>query len=199
MSASAAGMVLGRAATFYQIPIGKKVLTAVTGAMLFAYVLAHLFGNLQIYAGREQINRYAEFLHSMPGPLWVARLVLLAAVSLHMLTVLQLWLLKRKARPIGYVKGSSVPPGYASRTMLWTGPLIAALRRLPRAPSDARIPRPSLPRAGRLRQRRERFSHPGRRHLLHRLHAGSLPAPLSRPLEHVPVRGRQPPPLHADP
>ena len=124
MSASAGGMVLGRAATFYQVPIGKKVLTAATGAMLFAYVLAHLFGNLQIYAGRAQINRYAEFLHSLPGPLWVARLVLLAAVSLHVLTVLQLWLLKRKARPIGYVKGNSVPPGYASRTMLWTGPLI---------------------------------------------------------------------------
>jgi succinate dehydrogenase / fumarate reductase cytochrome b subunit len=125
MSASANGMVLSRAATFYRIPIGKKVLTAATGAMLFAYVLAHLFGNLQIYAGREQINRYAEFLHSLPGPLWVARLVLLAAVSLHVLTVFQLWLLKRKARPIGYVKGGNVPPGYASRTMLWTGPLIA--------------------------------------------------------------------------
>ena len=40
-------------------------------------------------------------------------------------TALQLWLLKRKARPVDYIKYSHVPPGYASRTMLWTGPLIA--------------------------------------------------------------------------
>jgi len=125
MSASALTIGAERTSGFYAAPIGKKAVMAATGVILFAYVLAHLFGNLQIYIGRGQINRYAEFLHSIPGPLWVARIVLLTVVGLHAITSLQLWLLKRKARPIDYVKAARVPPGYASRTMLWTGPLIA--------------------------------------------------------------------------
>jgi succinate dehydrogenase / fumarate reductase cytochrome b subunit len=115
----------GRFIAFYEVPIGKKIVSAVTGAVLFAYVLGHLFGNLQIYLGREQINGYAEFLHSLPAPLWVVRAFLLAIVTLHVLTAVQLWLLKRKARPVSYLRGSRVPPGYASRTMYWTGPLVA--------------------------------------------------------------------------
>lgn len=114
-----------RVLRFYRASIGKKAVMAATGFVLFGYVLAHLLGNLQIYLGRNQINRYAELLHAFPALLWVARLVLLAVVGLHMFTSLQLWLLKRKARPSDYIKYSHVPPGYASRTMLWTGPLIA--------------------------------------------------------------------------
>jgi succinate dehydrogenase / fumarate reductase, cytochrome b subunit len=111
---------------FYESSIGKKTVMAVTGAMLCGYVLAHMIGNLQVFVGREQINGYAELLHAHPLLLWVARVVLLAAVGLHMFTALQLWLLKRQARPIGYYKQDRLPPGYASRTMLWTGPLLAA-------------------------------------------------------------------------
>jgi succinate dehydrogenase / fumarate reductase cytochrome b subunit len=111
---------------FYRASIGKKAVMAVTGCILFGYVLAHLLGNLQVYVGRAQINRYSELLHSQPALLWVARIVLLTVVGLHIVTAIQLWLLKRKARPVDYVRYSHVPPGYASRTMLWTGPLIAA-------------------------------------------------------------------------
>jgi succinate dehydrogenase / fumarate reductase cytochrome b subunit len=117
---------LDQAFRFYQASIGKKVVMAVTGFILFGYVLGHLIGNLQIYLGREQINSYAEFLHSKPPLLWSARFVLLTAVALHIVTSIQLWLLKRKARPFGYVKEEHVPAGYASRTMLWSGPIIAA-------------------------------------------------------------------------
>lgn len=126
MSSSAVGLRLDQAARFYQASIGKKAVMAVTGLILFGYVLAHLIGNLQVYLGPEQINRYAEFLHSKPALLWIARLVLLTAVGLHVVTSLQLWILKRRARPIRYVKEEYVPAGYASRTMLWSGPLIAA-------------------------------------------------------------------------
>jgi succinate dehydrogenase / fumarate reductase cytochrome b subunit len=114
-----------RVLRFYRASIGKKAVMAATGFVLCGYVLAHLIGNLQIYLGRDQINRYAELLHAFPAFLWIARLVLLSVVGLHMVTSLQLWLLKRKARPCDYIKYSHVPPGYASRTMLWTGPLIA--------------------------------------------------------------------------
>ena len=118
-----------RTVRFYEASIGKKAVMAVTGVLLFGYVLAHLIGNLQIYSSDpEQINRYAAFLHDpgRTGILWGARVVLLAAVALHITASVQLWLLKREARPIGYFKKEDVPAAYAARTMLWSGPIILA-------------------------------------------------------------------------
>src|ERR1039458_8068432 len=117
-----------RVVRFYEAPIGKKVVMAVTGLMLFGYVLAHLLGNLQIYAGPDQINRYAAFLHNPAnaGLLWGARCVLLAAVGLHILAAVQLWKLKNDARPISYVKKDDAAATYASRTMEWSGPIVLA-------------------------------------------------------------------------
>ncbi|HTP35770.1 MAG TPA: succinate dehydrogenase cytochrome b subunit [Candidatus Acidoferrales bacterium] len=118
-----------RAVRFYEAPIGKKAVMALTGALLFGYVVAHLLGNLQIYSTNpDQINRYAAFLHNPSNALalWGARLVLLAAVILHITASLQLWLLKRTARPVAYVKKDDPGANYASRTMLWSGPIVAA-------------------------------------------------------------------------
>jgi succinate dehydrogenase / fumarate reductase cytochrome b subunit len=117
-----------RVVRFYEAPIGKKVVMAVTGLMLFGYVLAHLLGNLQIYAGPDQINRYAAFLHNPAnaGLLWGARCVLLAAVGLHILAAVQLWMLKNDARPVSYVKKDDAAATYASRTMEWSGPIVLA-------------------------------------------------------------------------
>jgi succinate dehydrogenase / fumarate reductase cytochrome b subunit len=120
---------LHRAVRFYEAPIGKKVVMAVTGVILFGYVVGHLLGNLQIYsADRDQVNRYAAFLHdpSRASLLWGVRIVLLLAVAMHIVASLQLWNLKRAARPIGYVKKDDVPSAYAARTMMWSGPIIAA-------------------------------------------------------------------------
>jgi len=124
MSTIAVGLSADRAFRFYQAAIGKKAVMAVTGFVLFGYVLAHLIGNLQIYLGPEQINAYARFLHSKPPLLWTARIVLLACVALHIVSSIQLWLLNRAARPDRYVKVQNIPAGYASRTMLWSGPII---------------------------------------------------------------------------
>jgi succinate dehydrogenase / fumarate reductase cytochrome b subunit len=102
---------------------------AVTGVILFGYVVGHLLGNLQIYsADRGQINRYAAFLHdpSLAGLLWSVRALLLAAVALHITASVQLWNLKHAARPVAYVKKDDVPSAYAARTMMWSGPIIAA-------------------------------------------------------------------------
>lgn len=118
-----------RAVRFYEAPIGKKALMALTGVLLFGYVIAHLLGNLQIYSSDpQQINRYAAFLHNPANviPLWVARLVLLAAVVLHITASVQLWSQNRAARPVSYVKKSDVPSSYAARTMLWSGPIVGA-------------------------------------------------------------------------
>jgi len=118
-----------RAVRFYDAPIGKKAVMAVTGVMLFGYVIAHLLGNLQIYsADPGQINRYAAFLHNPANAaaLWIARTVLLAAVVLHIVASVQLWNLKREARPTAYVKKADVPTSYAARTMMWSGPIVGA-------------------------------------------------------------------------
>jgi len=118
-----------RAVRFYEAPIGKKAVMAITGVMLVGYVFAHLAGNLQIYSSdAEQINRYAAFLHNPANAaaLWAARSVLLLAVVLHVTASIQLWLQNRAARPIGYVKKADVPTSYAARTMIWSGPIVGA-------------------------------------------------------------------------
>jgi len=114
---------------FYEAPIGKKVVMAITGFMLVGYVLAHMLGNLQIYSSNpNQINTYAAFLHNPANAvlLWGARSVLLLAVILHITAAVQLFFQNRAARPIGYVKKDDVPASYAARTMVWSGPIIAA-------------------------------------------------------------------------
>jgi succinate dehydrogenase / fumarate reductase, cytochrome b subunit len=117
---------LNRGLRFYDATIGKKVMMAVTGVILFGYVLGHMLGNLQIFAGRQMINDYAHFLHSHEGALWAARVVLLASVVLHIVASVQLWILNNKARPVAYVRKRDVPASYAARTMKWSGPIIAA-------------------------------------------------------------------------
>ena len=117
---------LNREVRFYQATIGKKVVMAVTGVILFGYVLGHMLGNLQIFLGAAAINNYAHFLHSHEGALWVARVALLAAVILHIVASVQLWVLNNKARPVPYVRKRDVPASYAARTMKWSGPIIAA-------------------------------------------------------------------------
>ena len=85
-----------------------------------------MIGNLQIYSpDHSQINGYAHFLHSHPLMLWIARCVLLVSVGLHITASVQLYLLKKAARPEAYVKKDDVPTSYAARTMIWSGPIIA--------------------------------------------------------------------------
>lgn len=118
-----------RAIGFYEAPIGKKAVMAATGVVLVGYVVAHLIGNLQIYSSNpNQINAYAAFLHnpSNAALLWGARTFLLACVALHIIASVQLWAQNRAARPVGYYKKDDVGANYASRTMMWSGPIVAA-------------------------------------------------------------------------
>jgi len=126
MSAAASPAPIARRIRFYDASIGKKAVMAITGVILFGYVIGHLAGNLQVYAGPEKINSYAKFLHANTGLLWGVRLLLLVSVVLHITASVQLTMLKRAARPVGYVKKNDVPSAYAARTMMWSGPIIAA-------------------------------------------------------------------------
>jgi len=108
--------------------IGRKVVMAVTGMVLFGFVLGHFVGNLTLYLGPEAINHYSEFLHGFlhGGGLWVARAVLLTCAVLHVWSATSLTLESWAARPKGYRRWTAKDSTYASRTMRWGGVILAA-------------------------------------------------------------------------
>ena len=123
---SATATTLTRSIRFYEATIGKKLVMAVTGFMLFGFVIGHLIGNLQIYlpAGEDgvyPIDHYAVALRGLGAGLWVVRGVLLLAVILHITAGVQLWLANRAARPQGYAKAGWVEASFAARNMILTG------------------------------------------------------------------------------
>jgi succinate dehydrogenase / fumarate reductase cytochrome b subunit len=114
--------------------VGKKIVMALSGIVLIAFVLGHMLGNLKVYQGRESFNHYAEGLRTFGAPflgygqaLWLVRIILLGAVLVHILAAAQLTLRSRKARPIGYRRyDGDMVFSYASRTMVWGGVVILA-------------------------------------------------------------------------
>ena len=117
---------MSQARGFVDSTIGRKVIMAVTGAILFGFVLAHMLGNLQVYLGPEAMNNYAVFLRQVlhGTGLWIARAVLLVAVVLHIWSAASLTLTSRRARPEGYRLEKWKESTYASRTMRWGGVIL---------------------------------------------------------------------------
>lgn len=118
--------------TLARTTVGQKAVMAVTGIMLFGFVVAHMLGNLKVFQGPQKLDAYAEWLREVGSPLfghgqllWVARIVLLVAAGLHIWSALVLTRLSRAARPVRYRKLAAVESTYASRTMRWGGVLIA--------------------------------------------------------------------------
>jgi len=99
---------------------------AITGVVLFGYVLGHMAGNLQVFLGPEAINAYGKFLHEfLHGTgIWIVRVVLSASVVLHVGAAWSLTATSVRARPVGYKLVARRESTYASRTMRWGGPLI---------------------------------------------------------------------------
>ncbi len=125
----------------YRSPMAKKAVMAVTGLMLFGFVLGHMVGNMKLYLGTYEtgehqghykIDVYAEGLRDIGAPvlgegdfLWLARFGLLAAVALHIASATQLTLINERARPVAYSHRSGhLASTYASRTMRWGGVLL---------------------------------------------------------------------------
>jgi succinate dehydrogenase / fumarate reductase cytochrome b subunit len=111
-------------AKLFTSSLGKKFIMAITGAALFFFVVGHLVGNLQFFAGKESINAYGEFLHSKPGLIWSARLGLLAMVVLHIWSAVKISAENKAARPVEYAEWKPTAASYASRTMLMSGLII---------------------------------------------------------------------------
>jgi succinate dehydrogenase / fumarate reductase cytochrome b subunit len=116
---------MNRLTQCWQSSVGKKAVMAVTGLILVAYLITHVLANLLVFSGPERINRYAQLLHSSGAALWGARLVLLAAVVLHIVAATQLALRSRAARPQPYAGGRDPQVStFAARTIRWGGALI---------------------------------------------------------------------------
>jgi succinate dehydrogenase / fumarate reductase cytochrome b subunit len=126
---------------FYSTAVGKKYVMAITGIIGIGFVVVHMIGNLKVYLGAidengqqvYDIDIYGEFLRELLVPilprtyaLWALRLVLIAAVLLHIHASYTLTVMNRKARPVKYQSARDYQiANFASRSMRWTGIIVA--------------------------------------------------------------------------
>jgi len=114
----------------YKSAVVKKAVMAISGIVLFGFVLGHMVGNLKVFQGPEKFNAYSEWLRQLgypalplEGGLWVVRLALLSAVGLHIWSAVELTRINRRARSKPY-PFRELQSDYASRTMRWSGVLL---------------------------------------------------------------------------
>lgn len=113
-------------ARIWRSSLGKKYVMALTGLAQFLFVIAHMIGNLQVFVGREALNRYAHFLQTTPEILWPFRLGMLVLLGLHVSAAIALHIQNAGSRPRTY-EGNPTPldASLASRTMIWSGAIVA--------------------------------------------------------------------------
>ncbi len=116
-------------AHFLSSSVGKKIVMAITGIALSLFVLGHMAGNLQAFLpnGPEALDHYGAFLRELlhGTGIWFVRAGLLLAVGLHIWAYLGLTQKSLAARPQGYRVTDYEEATLASRSMRWTGPLLA--------------------------------------------------------------------------
>jgi succinate dehydrogenase / fumarate reductase cytochrome b subunit len=108
--------------------IGKKYVMAISGLIWFGYLIVHLWGNLNIYAGPLFLNTYGDWLRIVGEPflgysqfLWLARIILIPAFVIHVWAAVQLTARDRASRPTRYAMRKNVESTFASRTMIYGG------------------------------------------------------------------------------
>jgi succinate dehydrogenase / fumarate reductase cytochrome b subunit len=128
-----AATALERPARVARSSVGLKIAVAASGTIFILFVIAHFLGNLKVFAGEDSFNHYAEGLRTMGAPffsrgqlLWIARIVLLAALIVHVAVTVKLSLHSRRARPVRYRRFESLAFSRASHTMFWGGLAILA-------------------------------------------------------------------------
>lgn len=110
----------------WQSTVITKWVMAITGILIVGFLLAHVSGNLLIFAGPDAMNDYGVWLRELGHGtlLWVLRFGLLAVFILHIWSGIRMARINRAARPVGYKKFESRTSTVVSRTMLLTGLLI---------------------------------------------------------------------------
>jgi succinate dehydrogenase / fumarate reductase cytochrome b subunit len=121
---------------FYSRTVGKKIVMAISGLLMAVFVIAHMAGNLKMFAGVgedgiHKIDHYAEMLENIAAGflgeytfLWISRAGLLFCVVVHIVTAISLQRRNTAARPVGYAKVAYLASNPASRSMLLTGLLL---------------------------------------------------------------------------
>lgn len=112
---------------FWSSSIGKKVVVALTGLVLSLFLAGHLSGNLLLFVGDHAFNEYAHFLHNMlhGAGVWIARIVLLTCLVLHVVGTIQLTRENRAAGGKYQVDGTQ-RASKNSQMMIWSGLTILA-------------------------------------------------------------------------
>lgn len=115
---------MGRLKRLAGTSVGSKAFMAVTGLLLFLFVIAHLSGNLTLWAGRDTMNDYAEFLANRGALLWIFRFLLLSIFVVHVFFGIRLYFQNRAARPVKYQHEDTIEATLASRFMIHTGVIL---------------------------------------------------------------------------
>jgi len=114
--------------SLYQSPIGKKLITGMTGLGLVFFILIHMVGNLIFFSGPSAYNRYAHFIERLGPALWLFESLLLVGVLLHAWIGLRMSWNNLNARSEPYTQYQSMGrPSFqslSSRTMAVTGPIL---------------------------------------------------------------------------
>ena len=97
------------------------MVVAVSGLAVVGFLIAHLAGNLLIYAGPMSFNKYAQGLRDLGALLWIMRGGILLAFAAHIFFAIKLKSLNNAARPVNYSVKTNVSSTLASRSMFWTG------------------------------------------------------------------------------
>ena len=136
---------MNRILSLYSSSIGKKFLAALTGLILFGFLVGHMAGSLKVFTGTSavtttsdsgeevvqnipHVDEYGQFLKEAGAPvlpgmmgLWIARIVLLTALIVHVTVVIQLSAQSKAARPIGYVKSKKAAASASAQYMMFSG------------------------------------------------------------------------------
>jgi len=109
-----------------QRTVGKKIVMAVTGAMMVLFVVAHMVGNLLVFQGAEAINDYGWLLQEgTHGLIWVVRIIMLGALVGHVWAMFGVVGSQQAARSVAYQAGrKNNRTNYAAITMRFGGPVL---------------------------------------------------------------------------
>ncbi len=104
--------------------VGRKAVMAITGLLMVLFVVGHLLGNLNIFAGPNGINAYATKLHELTAVVWGTRIVMGVSVVLHVILAVQIKFENWAAKPDKYAVARSLKATFAGKNMIWTGILL---------------------------------------------------------------------------
>ncbi len=117
---------MAKTVSFYSSSVGQKIISAITGLFLCAFLVVHVSGNLLLFKddGGLAFNQYAGSLASSIL-IRSIEVVLFAGFLIHIFWGARVWWFNRRARPRGYaVYHPSENSSLFSRVMLLSGSIV---------------------------------------------------------------------------